>query len=264
MGTSGSHLDLDSALSAIPKLFRTKLLTAYLNVKSTYTEGKYDTCILKAGRFCEVMLRILQKHLTGSYIPFTSKIKNYKIECENIERLPRKFGPEGLRILMPRALLFLYSIRNKRDAGHVGGEVDANAIDAAVAVRIIDWCTCELLRTVHTVSLEEAQSLLDSISSKQIPEIWSVMGRKRVLRTDRTYGEKTLLLLYSEHEYAVPTEDLFMWTEHPSLYEYKRRVLTLLHDQKLVEYDMSLEMVVLSPLGVEEVEKKLVKGGVVI
>ena len=45
-----------------------------------------------------------------------------------------------------------------------------------------DWIVCELIRVYHGLSLEEAQDLVDAISVKNIPAIWEVAGKKRVLK----------------------------------------------------------------------------------
>jgi hypothetical protein len=96
---------------------------------------------------------------------------------------------------MPRGLNFLYTLRNKRGIGHVGGDVDANSIDAATIVRVADWCLCELIRVVHNLPLEEAQTLLNAITERQIPGVWSVVGKKRVLIPGLDAKAQTLVLL---------------------------------------------------------------------
>lgn len=74
-------------------------------------------------------------------------------------------------------------MRGKRGIGHVGGDVEANEIDATTVVRLCDWIICELIRIYHQMSLEEAQALVYTISERNIPDIWEVAGKKRVLRT---------------------------------------------------------------------------------
>jgi hypothetical protein len=69
--------------------------------------------------------------------------------------------------------------------------------------------------------------------------------------------EKTLLLLYSSQELAVPSEDLFEWTEHSNQAVYRRDVLKTLHKNRLIEYDKENQMVAISPLGIDKVEKEL-------
>lgn len=258
MSTSGSRHPLETALAGIPTQFRSKLITAYRDLKSSYVEGNHDACGLRAGRFSEVLLRFLQHHLTKIFTPFGQKIENFKEECQKLERVPQTAGLESLRLLIPRALNFLYSLRNKRGIGHVGGDVDANAIDAATCVRVADWCLAELMRIFHALSLEEAQELLDAISARQIPYVWTVMGRRRVLQRKLDYPSQTLLLLYSVVDNAVPTEDLFKWVEHPRLANFRAHVLSRLHNARLIEYDKENQMAILSPKGIERVENEII------
>jgi len=148
-------------------------------------------------------------------------------------------------------------MRNKRDFGHAGGEVDANAIDASVATRVVDWCLSEFVRATHKLPLEDAQSLCDAIAERQLPKIWNVLGRKRILDTSLSYTEQVLLLLYSELDKGVATEDLFHWTEHPHSSNFRRDVLARLHSARQIEWDKDTEMAVISPLGIRLVETSL-------
>jgi len=92
---------------------------SYAELKAEALDGAFDAIGTRAGRFAEVMLRALQHALCGAHTPLTAQLPNFKAECERLERLPASSGPEGLRILMPRALSFVYTMRNKRDFGHV-------------------------------------------------------------------------------------------------------------------------------------------------
>jgi hypothetical protein len=94
--------------------------------------------------------------------------------------------------MAPRALVFIYTMRSKRDIAHVGGDVDANTIDFATMVRTADWIICELIRLYHSLSLEDAQDLVDGISVRQLPDIWEINGKKRVLRPGLTAKQQTL------------------------------------------------------------------------
>jgi len=178
-------------------------------------------------------------------------------ECHKLIRLPKSAGLESLRIIIPRSLILLYTLRGKRGIGHLGGDVDANEIDAATVVRICDWIVCELIRVYHKQSLEEAQGVVDALAERSVPEIWNVAGKKRVLRPGLDYKQKTLLLAYSEASEGVLVEDLFAWTEHPRLRDYRRRVLAALHRERLIEYDEETQIVYISPLGSQEVENSI-------
>ncbi|MDZ4654998.1 MAG: hypothetical protein U1F44_03895 [Coriobacteriia bacterium] len=254
MSTSDPSATLEQALASIPAPLRRRLIKSYGDLKKDALEGEHDAAGFRAGKLAEVLLRATQHLLTGAYTPLSTNIKNFKQQCEQIEGLPATAGPDGLRILMPRALSFLYTLRNKRDFGHAGGEVDANEIDAATAVRLSDWCICELIRASQGIPLEDAQLLCDAIAGRQIPLVWKVLGRRRVLDASLNYREQTLLLLYSELETGVATEDLVDWTEHPNRANFRRDVLSRLHKARLIEWDRETDMAVLSPLGIEEVE----------
>ena len=255
MSTKVSNPSLDNALSSLPKTLRKRLLKNYTTLKNQSLESQYDMIGHQAGKLAEVLLRILQDILTGTHIPLTKELNNFKGECEKLEQTAKTAGPDGLRVVMPRALVFLYTLRNKRDFGHVGGEVDANEIDALTATRVADWCVCELIRVRHNIPLEDAQLLCDAIAERRLPIVWNVLGRKRVLDTSLTYRDQTLLLLYSEIEAGILTEDLFAWTEHSHRANYRRDILSKLHKARFLEWDRELEMAIISPLGVDEVEK---------
>ena len=71
------------------------------------------------------------------------------------------------------------------------------------------------------------------------------------------YPDQTLLLLYSSHDSAVPSEDLFEWTEHSNQASYRKDVLKRMHKNRMIEYDQESQMVAISPLGIERVESEL-------
>lgn len=264
MNTQKNKTILEKSLGTLPKFFRTKIIDSYIELKRRYSESKYsgsswDTSGLSAGKYCETVFRLLQSELTGTYIQFGKHIPNFPDECRKIIVLPESSGLETMRIIIPRALVFLYTLRGKRGIGHVGGDVEANEIDCITTVRVCDWIFCELIRIYHGLSLEEAQSVVDSVSVRNIPNIWEISGKKRVLRRDLNYLQKTLLLAYSELEKGVPSEDLFLWCEYSNFNYYKRDVLCKLHKDKLIEYDKESEIIFISPLGIQEVENNILK-----
>ena len=257
MSTNPTNIPLEVAFSSIPKQFRTKLLKHYRSLKSAHLEGRFDTCGLKTGKLCETLLRFLQQELTATFIPFRNKIPNFQEECAKLEQLPRSSGVESFRIVTPRALNFLYTMRNKRDIGHIAGDLDANEIDAATCVRLADWCLCELLRVTYALPLEEAQTLLNSIAERKLPVVWEVMGRKRILAGGLDYKSQVLLLLYSASDVGVAIEDLFEWTEYSHKSNFKVTVIGALHKKRLIEHDKDTDFVIISPAGMKAVEENL-------
>jgi hypothetical protein len=254
------HLEL--ALKNIHRDFRKRIIASYLeirrrHVQAIYDDKTFDAIGISAGKFCESVLRLLQQELTGSYIPFGNHIRNFVEECRALEKLQKSSGLEALRIIIPRSLMFIYTIRGKRGIGHVGGDIDANIVDINTITTVSNWIICELIRIYHGLSLEEAQSIIETLISRRIPLIWEVMGKKRVLRNDLTYKQKTLLLAYTTPDEGILVEDLFSWSEYSNFYDYKKHVLKPLHKDKLIEYDEDTGSIIISPLGIKEVENKI-------
>jgi hypothetical protein len=248
---------LENALASLPIQFRSKIIGYYLDMKRDFKEGRHDS--IKSGKFCETVIRFLQFQITGTFIPFGKKIDSFFDECRKLITSNPNQRTESERIIIPRALAFLYTFRNKRDIGHVGGDVEANKIDLETITRICDWIICELIRIYHKLSLEQAQDLLDSISERNLPDIWEIGDKKRVLNISLDSKEKTLLLLYSESSRNIHAEDLCEWVEYSGFHMFKKRVLIPLHNEKLIEYDQEAQIISLSPKGVMEVEIRRIK-----
>jgi len=247
---------LEAALASVPADFRGRMIDRYRAVKSAYIERQFDACGVRAGRLCEVILRLLQHELTGKSIPFGTKIANLTDECIRLEKLPASTGHESYRVLIPRALNFAYTLRNKRDFGHEGGDVEANEIDAATAVRLMDWCISEIVRVTQAVPLEDAQALLDTIAERQVPLVWAVPGGpKIVLDSSLTHAQQLLVLLDSETDTAVPIEDLFDSVGAKRMDHFKARVIKPLQDRRLIRYDEETRTVILSPKGAAEADE---------
>lgn len=258
MNTPKAPERLAVALAGIKESkLRQNLVTSYLKLKQNFIEGRFESAGMDAGKFCEAAMRIAQSQLTGAYVPLGSRIPNFADAVRALVLLPATSGPETMRDLVPRALLFLYTMRNKRGIGHLAGDVDSNRVDAMTIVQVADWVLCELIRVYHGLSIEEAQDLVDSLAQRQLPIVWEVAGKRRVLREGLTKSDETLLLLYATTDFTVLAEDLCEWVEYSALHLYKRNVLEALHKKRLVEYDRDNDVVHLSPLGVAKVEKQL-------
>lgn len=247
---------LDDALASVPATLRTRLLKHFRELKHGFVRATFDACGSRAGKFCETMIRIVQQTLEGAHKPFGEQISLYA-ETRRLENLPALTGPEPIRVFIPRALCFLYTLRNKRGFAHVGGDLDSDPIDAATCVRVADWCLCELIRVVHNLSLEEAQALVNAVSSKEMADVWQVAGKKRVMRDGLDYKAQVLVLLYSEVQEAALIEDLFEWIEYSRFNDFKRHVLAPLHKDRLIEWDKETDAATISPKGIRVVEDKL-------
>jgi hypothetical protein len=248
---------LDAALTNVQKKFRERIINSYLDLKRNCIETRHEAAGISAGKFCETVLRHIQNMVFGTFTPFNRKIGNLADDCRKLIMASSGNATESERVILPRALVFLYTMRNKRGIGHTTGDVDANAIDIALMARSADWILCELIRIYHGMSLEEAQDLLDNIAVRQLPIIWEVAGKKRVLKAGLPAKDQVLLLLYSAKDTAILVEDLFNWIEYSRMDHFKASVLKHLHKSRMIEYDKDTETVFLSPKGAERVEKHL-------
>jgi hypothetical protein len=97
------------------------------------------------------------------------------------------------------------------------------------------------------------------LSTRTLPVIWAVGEKRRVLDTSLTLREQTLLLLYHAN-LSVLESALCDWVEKSAKAAvYRRDVLRPAHRDRLIEYDQAKGTVMLSPKGIDLVEKNLLK-----
>jgi hypothetical protein len=251
---------LQAALAGVPATIRSRLMEAYVDLKRNLAEGRLDAAGLCAGKLCEAVIRLCQERVFAVHRPFGTKIPNLADECRRIITGSAVGAvSDSEKLIIPRAVVFLYTMRNKRGIGHVGGDVDPNVVDSSVIGSIADWVVCELIRVHHGMSLEEAQDLVDALGTRRLPDVWEVGGKKRVLREGLLARDQALLLLYSTKDSAILTEDLISWIEYSNPHVFKSSVLSKLHQERLVEWDKDTETVILSPKGASDVETRLIE-----
>lgn len=263
MFISFDNSKLAEALAGVDSAFKDKIIDNYIELKKRYLKSyfndEYDSVGLSSGKFCETVFRMIQKEVTGSFTSFDKHITNFPAEIAKLIQAPADTANESLRVIIPRALAFIYTLRNKRGIGHVGGDIQANSIDIGTIVKSIDWVVCELIRIYHNLPLNEAQQVIDSLNLKIMPELWSVDGKKRVLKSGLKYGQKVLLILYNELNNKAHIENLFEWTEHSNKSNFKSSVIMALHKDKLVEYNKTTKEVSISPKGLSIAEELIFK-----
>ena len=263
MNISFNKSKLESALLGINDDFRDKIIDVYIELKKRYAKSffsdEYDAVGISSGKFFEYVYRFLEFEIFKKYTPFDKHISNFPSELNKLTQAPSASANESLRVIIPRALLLIYTLRNKRGIGHIGGDVQANEIDIATIVKNTDWVICELIRIYHNLSLEEAQLIVNSLNIKMLPDIWNIDGKKRILKNGLSFSEKTLLLLYNELDNSANIKDLFNWVEYSSLSMYKSKIILALHKEKLIEFDQTTLNVTISPKGIQNIETLLTK-----
>uniref|UniRef100_UPI003F7F7E00 hypothetical protein n=1 Tax=Xanthomonas sp. 0924 TaxID=2835534 RepID=UPI003F7F7E00 len=245
-------IDSSRLLANIPQSLREPLIDEYRGICKAFNEGRWKLAALDAGRFCEVVYTIISGMIACDYAPLPQKPSNFVSACRALEAMPPvAIGDRSLRILIPRMLPVLYEVRNNRNVGHVGGDVIANKMDAALVREGASWVVGELIRISHGVDTSEAQNSVDALMERTHPLVWEIEGIKRVLSPDMKIGDQVLLLLYSAPGWTT-TAQLKIWMNKSS---NLGRVLTRLFEKRLIE--LSNVKATITPLGIAYVESKI-------
>ena len=229
------RMDLQSRL---PLELVDALLSSYEEIKQNFYLGKHEPSELNGGKFVEACFRILQHETNvGNYTPLGTQISNLIGKLRDLEQIPATGTIESFRIHIPRTLVAMYNIRNKRGVGHLGGDVNPNRADAILLVACADWVMAELFRIYYQCSLEEAQMIVDALVQRRLALVHEHEDTKRVLLPKLSYKDQTLLLLASEFPNKVSEANLLAWIEPKDKADYCRRILRSLHSERRIEYE---------------------------
>lgn len=238
-------------LSGIPEGLRAPLIEEYNKLVRNFREGRWEPSELSGGKLCEIVYSILRGHIDGSFPASPSKPPNMVRECQALENATA--FPRSVRIQIPRMLIALYEVRNNRNVGHVGADVDPSRMDATLVLHMASWIMAELVRLFHNVNTDEATRAVETLIERIVPLIWKVAGRNRVLSSTLSVSDKTLVLLYAAAG-PVPARELIADLEYGNPSRYRKGVLTDAHKAHLLHFDAKTDEVTLSPLGVTRVE----------
>ncbi len=247
-------------LAGLPLGLREELLESYRAITSNYLERRWAPSELEGGRFCEIVYSVIEGALKKSFPAKSSKPKNMLASCMALEnKYPpdaTRVGDRSLRIMLPRLLPVLYEVRNNRNVGHVGGDVDPSHMDAEAVVGMASWIMAELVRIFYGVSTKEAEETVDALVERKTPLIWEVEGTKRVL--DNSLGAKDQVLLLLHHSTGwVLSDDLFKWIEYSNPSVFRSKVLGALHKDRMIEHEPSTRRTRISPKGMKDLEDRL-------
>jgi hypothetical protein len=202
------------AFSTLPAGLRTPLLNEYNSILQNFLEQRWTPSELSGGKFCEIVYTILDGFTKKSYATAPAKPRNFLEACRKLES--NSGAPRSFQILIPRLLPPLYEIRNNRNVGHVGGDVDPSFMDSSAVLSIASWVMAELVRVLHSVSVGEAQQVVNSLSERRIPLVWESGGIKRVLNPGLSLRDQILVLLASCPG-RIEVAQLRDWTEARNL-----------------------------------------------
>jgi len=246
---------ITSVFTFLPSTLTNELLSSFNEIQKNFRERRWEPAELNGGKLCEVVYTILRGHIDSSMPAKSEKPRNMVDSCHALEQSPTSF-PRSIRIQIPRMIIALYEIRNNRNVGHTGGDVNPNEMDAVTVLYISKWIMAELVRVFHNISIKDAESVVNSLVEKNVPILWEVDGKYRVLDSELKTKDQTLLILYAKNE-MVNELDLVEWIEHSNPSIYRRDILRKLHKTRLIEYNESSKSAKISPKGILFVEKEL-------
>lgn len=255
-------IDASKILAGLPAGLRDPLLKHFAEIATNFIEHRWEPAELNGGKLCEVHYSILNGAILGTFPSTPTKpTKDMVQACRSLENTPsdpNRVGDRSLRILIPRMLVAIYEIRNNRNVGHVGGEVDPNLLDATAVYEIASWILAELIRVFHGVSIEEAREAVAALVERKVPLIWEIGEVKRV-QDGRMSPRDQALLLLSANPGWISDKDLAKWVEYSSASMFRKRVLEPLHKARLIEFDRANSRAHISPYGSKEVTDKILK-----
>jgi hypothetical protein len=249
---SGS-IDPSAALTGIPDGLRAPLLEEFNKLARHYRESRWEPAELNGGKICEIVYTILKGYTDGVFPASPSKPNNMVAACKALEE---STAPRSIRIQIPRMLIGLYEIRNNRNVGHVGSDVDPNHMDAGVVSAMVRWIMAELVRIFHAISPEDATAIVDALTERETPLLWRVGDRIRVLGAGLSAKDKMLALLYGSTG-TLSVREVVTSIEYASLSQFRAKVLKPAHKADLIHFDIKADTVTLSLVGVRYVEQKI-------
>lgn len=174
--------EFERTFQDLPKDLREPLGQTFSEIKHNFTLGKHEPSELNGGKFAEVVLRILEWHTspTKQFTAFGARIPDFGQATRRFEGLSGL--PDSVRFHIPKLIGAIYTLRNKRGVGHVGGDINPNHMDASLISAMASWIMAELVRLFHKIDLHEAQSIVDSLMDKSISVIWEVGDKRRVIK----------------------------------------------------------------------------------
>jgi hypothetical protein len=242
-------------LAGVPPALEDELLEKFREIERNFRERRWEPAELNGGKLCEVAYCVLRGHVDGSFPAKAYKPANFYDACQKMEKEAATWG-RSVRIQIPRMLIALYEIRNNRNVGHIGGDVDPNHMDAICVLHMAKWIVAELIRIFHGVTLVEATALVEALSERETSLIWDAGTVRRVLDNSLSMLEKTLVLLFGSTR-PLGEAELINSLEHSNASVYRRDVLRRAHADRLIEYDEQTREVRISPLGIRRVEDSI-------
>ena len=200
-----------SSIKSAAGLLRGKFVAAHVDAAlkhfaaavEKFAAGDWEGTSQKAGKFIEAVAKALVLYCG-------KKIENPRrfSAGRELQLLQNEAAyPEALRLVIPRAAIFVYDIVSNRGGRHDAHDVDANEMDATTIIPMISWILAELVRFCSGADPATAMNLIKELATKTYPYFEEIDGRPYV-NIDGAPGDIALLILYSVYPRRLRRQDL--------------------------------------------------------
>lgn len=237
--------------AASDKVLSDHIVDSYKDVERNYFIKSWKTSELDAGHFVESVRRFIEYKLFGKYTPISKALPSFN--DKTMLSYVNSQGDESYRVHIPRTLLTVYGIRNKRGVGHISN-VSPNHLDATFIVSSVKWVLAEIVRVNSSYNPDETSKIVEHIVDRSVEGIWENSDITRILVEGLSLKEQIMFLLYA-------TEEIFD-QKILDVIEYKnkayfKRTLKQLHSARLIEYKPNGECLI-SPKGIAYAEEIII------
>lgn len=230
------------------------IVKSYEDMQKNYLLKKPKYTGLDAGHYVESIRRFIEFKLSGSYTPLSEKLPPFS--DPEVQRIASKGGPDNYRLIIPRVLFSIYTIRNKRGMGHISG-IDPTNIDASFVYQSCKWILAEIVRTESGLPENECLLLLDKIVSRTVPLIWKTSDFRVITDPSLVVKDKVLILLLDEN--PLELKEISEATRCTNITRLKRYLSDLKKDGHIHYFN---EKYYLSPAGEAAAEEILISRGI--
>src|SRR3989338_11047756 len=184
------------------------LQAEFQKLHQQYFLGRWEPSQLDAGRFAEIVMRILEyKNSGSSYTPIGVQLKRLVIVAAIRKNTTLD---ESLRFHMLGLTELILDFRNKRNVAHPG-TVNVNEMDATFVLQAANWIVAELIRLETQMSPDDAQAEIKKIIERKVPIIEEIGGRLKCLNPKLGAKEKAMVFCYQKYPSEVSLDDLADW-----------------------------------------------------
>ncbi len=230
------------------KVLSDHIVDSYKEVERNYFIKSWKTSELDAGHFVESVRRLIELKLFGKYTPISKGLPPFN--DKTMLSYVNTSGEDSYRIHIPRTLLTIYGIRNKRGVGHLSN-VSPNHLDATFIVSSVKWVLAEIVRINSSYRPDETSRIVEHIVDRSVEGIWESSDITRILVEGLSLKEQIIFLLHATDQTF--DQKILEIIEYKNQ-AYFKRTLKQLHSSRYIEYKPNGECLI-SPKGIAYAEE---------